>query len=84
MSNTEDDQGPEFAANSLEAERAFHPESRSILNHVDWDTVRSDRAAGRVNEIELIRTRLASSVDAHIAGAASALVKAGTKGSLLF
>jgi hypothetical protein len=77
-SNTEDDQkGPGFAANSLEAEFAFHPESRSILKHVDWDTVRSDRAEGRINEIELIRTRLASSVDAHVRLAAGALLKAG-------
>jgi hypothetical protein len=77
--NKEDDQGPEFAENSLEAEFAFNPESRSVLKHVDWDTVRTDRAEGRVNEIELIRTRLASSVDAHIRLAAGALVKAGNK-----
>jgi hypothetical protein len=78
MSNKEDEKnGPEFAENSLEAEFAFHPESRSILKHVDWDTVRSDRAEGRINEIELIRTRLASSVDAHVRLAAGALVRAG-------
>jgi hypothetical protein len=47
MSNKEDEKtGPEFAENSLQAELAFNPESRSVLRHVDWDTVRTDRAEG--------------------------------------
>ena len=81
MSNTENEHrgDAEFAANALESEFAFNKRSQSILKHVDWDTVRSDRAEGRINELELIRTRLAASVDGHIRGAADTLVKSGPK-----
>jgi hypothetical protein len=79
-SNTEDEKkGPEFAENAIGAEFGFNPGARSILKHIPWDDVRSDRAEGRINELELIRTRLAASVDGHIRGAADTLVKAGTK-----
>ena len=69
----------EFAANALEAEFAVSKRPQSLLKHVDWDTVRSDRAEGRINELELIRTRLAASVDGHIRGAADTLIKSGPK-----